>query len=32
MKTKCVSKIFISSAFTSDSQCPKIRILDYLST
>ena len=24
MKTKCVSKFFISSVFTSESQCPKI--------
>ena len=23
MKTKCVSKFFISSVFTSDNQCPK---------
>ena len=24
MKSKCVSKCFISSLFTSDKQCPKI--------
>ena len=32
MKTKCVSEFFISSVFSSDSQCPKFRIYRNINT